>query len=465
MSEQERNPEKDPIDLEDLLREIEKPKELNELLNDIIEDEMEREFALKQEKKQTIIKELINASKIYEKMPLERLGIKLNVDMNEILDLLEEIILKNEFTGIIISGKEIIFKTIPNHDDLDQKPFHVMKPAKPGIVPASNVATGINRIKPLQRKKIDLKFKVLGDHASGASKEEEIKNQQAIEGLTIDTHLKLVTSQVQLRINLINSTNQVFNEILVKFITSKNIRLLRTKPQYKSNSGWGNELNVASIPANSSRRILLYFSLQKCEPIEINILVQYRDAIGNYLDENITEKIVFNEPRFSKSKEITDREFQGLIQEKLKFKGIKSFGMPEHDPVEVYLIMKELLVINSFELVGEKLIEDEGRFIGWYYANYEDDADGAEDRHYIVIAQIINRKVEFFAICNDAVHLVCGLAYLSNQLIAELSKRGIIKQRSELIELYCMSCGGTLSRYPESGEVYQCKFCGANLVF
>ena len=45
--EKERDPKKEPIDLEDLLREIEKPKELNELLNDIIEEEMQQEFALK----------------------------------------------------------------------------------------------------------------------------------------------------------------------------------------------------------------------------------------------------------------------------------------------------------------------------------------------------------------------------------------------------------------------------------
>ncbi|MBD3186805.1 hypothetical protein GF325_08270, partial [Candidatus Bathyarchaeota archaeon] len=152
---EERDPRKNPIDLEDLLREVQKPKALNELLNEMIDEEMRQEYELKQEQKQRIIDQLISASRIYEKMPLERLAIKLKVDVNEILDLLEEIILNHEFTGVTISGKELIFNKIPKPADLDQKPFHVMKPAVTG-----NSSHITPRVKPLKKKKIDVKFKV-----------------------------------------------------------------------------------------------------------------------------------------------------------------------------------------------------------------------------------------------------------------------------------------------------------------
>lgn len=453
---EERDPRKNPIDLEDLLREVQKPKALNELLNEMIDEEMRQEYELKQVQKQRIIDQLISASRIYEKMPLERLAIKLKVDINEILDLLEEIILNHEFTGVTISGKELIFNKIPKPADLDQKPFHVMKPAVTG-----NSSHITPRVKPLKKKMIDVKFKVLSPPPENKDQSGET---QEIDSLKVETSFKLVMAQVQVKLNLINHTSSKIDDISVKFLTSPHLYLLRMKPAYKIEGDFQNELHVRSIPSKSHRRILFYFSLWDCQPVEINLLLEYTDHQGNFRSETVRELIQFDEPSFSRSEEIDEVRFQEMIQDELEFKGIRSLGMPGVDAVELYLIMKEILVTNTFELVGEKLVEDEDRFIGWYYTNHEG-IDGGNPEPFIIIAQIINKKVEFFAMSNDKMSLCCGLTFISRKFVDELVARGIIGNMASIMELYCMSCGGILSRFPANGEVYECKFCGAKMQF
>ncbi|MHA1699598.1 MAG: PCI domain-containing protein [Promethearchaeota archaeon] len=64
-------------------------------------------------RKRLIIKEIIPASRCYEKMPVSRLAKKVNATEDEVLDVLEDIILRNEIENIIISSYDLVFKGEP----------------------------------------------------------------------------------------------------------------------------------------------------------------------------------------------------------------------------------------------------------------------------------------------------------------------------------------------------------------
>ncbi|MEX2684921.1 MAG: hypothetical protein Q6373_025325, partial [Candidatus Sigynarchaeota archaeon] len=407
----------------------------------------------KEERKQAIIQELVNASKIYEKMPLERLAIKLNEDLNEILDLLEQIILNNEFTGIVISGKELIFNKIQRHDELDRKPFlAITSPAvKPLLTPAG--ATAIRE--PLKRKKVDLKFKVLGEQPVVQVPAEQ-------ENFIASAETASVAGQLQLKLTLANNSLKPLDNVLVKFLVEGQVRLVRIKPPY-AGADWNGEITIPSIPAGSSRRVLFYFSPVTCEPVGFDILVQYQDATGKFIDENLSEKIDLTPPIFVRKQVITKEHFHDIITHQLKMKGIKSYGIPAGlAPTDAYLIIKEILITNEFEFVGEKLLEDKSQFLGWYYTGFK---LGENESDFIVIGQVLNNKMEFFAMAGDGMQLLRGLTYLAKELRERLIERDIIKNESELVELVCPSCGGVLDMSPIKGELHTCKFCGAKLQF
>ncbi|HME52061.1 MAG TPA: hypothetical protein VKM55_07575 [Candidatus Lokiarchaeia archaeon] len=449
----DKDSKKNATDLVDLLDNMEKSKPLDELLTQVMDKELQDQFKKKEEIKNRALGELASASKIYEKMPLERLAIKLGYDMNDILDLLEQIIMNNEFTGIVISGKEIIFNKIQRKEELDQKPLLVISNTTQTSIPMKPPEI---RIEPLKRKKVDLKFKVLT---------EEPVEQVPVEpdSLVAEAEVTPVAAQIQVKLNLLNNSQKSIDNVLVKFLVQGNARFLRMKPAYALFPQWNNEIIVPSIPPSSSRRILLFFTPLSCDPVEFNILVQHADAGGNFFDESLVEKIDICTASFARKPEITKEEFQALITRQLKFKGIRSYGIPSSlEPADAYLIMKEILLTNEFEFVGEKFIEEKSQFLGWYYTSFNEN-DAVQD--FIVIGQVLNGKMEFFAMANEASQLLSGLTCLASQLRTALIERGTITDESELMELLCPSCGGVLDKFPTQGELHACKFCGAKLQF
>ncbi|MBN2152282.1 MAG: hypothetical protein JW839_12600 [Candidatus Lokiarchaeota archaeon] len=442
-----------PVGLDDLLQNIEKSKPLDELLNEVMDQELEKQFQRKEERKQVIIQELVNASKIYEKMPLERLAIKLKEDSNEILDLLEHIILNNEFTGIVISGKELIFNKIQRHDELDRKPFLVVTSpvAKPVLAPAGAAV----KLEPIKRKKVDLRFKVLGEQPV-------VQVPVEREALVASAEAVPVAGQLQLKLVLANNSAKALDGVLVKFLLEGQLRLVRMKPAY-AGADWSGEITIPSIPPGSSRRVLLYFSPGTCEPVGFDVIVQYQDAASKFIDETLNERVDIAPPAFTKKQAITKEHFHDIITHHLKMKGIKSYGIPAGlAATEAYLIIKEILITNEFEFVGEKFLEEKNQFLGWYYTGFK---VGEKEDDFIVIGQVLNNKMEFFAMAGDGMQLLRGLTHLAMILREGLVERGTIRDESELVELVCPSCGGVLDVFPAAGELHPCKFCGAKLQF
>jgi hypothetical protein len=191
--------------------------------------------------------------------------------------------------------------------------------------------------------------------------------------------------------------------------------------------------------------------------------VQYQDAAGKFIDENLSEKVDIAPPVFVKKQAITKEHFHDIITNHLKMKGIKSYGIPAGlAPTDAYLIIKEILITNEFEFVGEKFLEDKNQFLGWYYTGFK---TGEKENDFIVIGQVLNNKMEFFAMASDGMQLLSGLTHLSRILREGLVERGTIKDESELVELVCPSCGGVLDVFPAAGQLHACKFCGAKLQF
>ncbi|MHA1847123.1 MAG: hypothetical protein ACTSXU_05720 [Promethearchaeota archaeon] len=151
-----------------------------------------------------------------------------------------------------------------------------------------------------------------------------------------------------------------------------------------------------------------------------------------------------------------------LLNKKMKYKGIKSYGIPEADPDHIFVIMKDILYSNSFSLLEEKLARTEQRYIGWFRARFQSlDKEG----EFIVIVQVLNNKMEFIGFCDDKHALISGLTSLVNDFLNSLKAKKIVQNEMELIELYCRNCGGTLQKFPKPGEVYTCKLCEAKMQF
>lgn len=474
---EEAEPKVPHVGLDELLQNIERSKPLDELLTEVMNNELEEQYQKKERRKQAIIQELVNASKIYEKMPLERLAIKLDEDLNEILDLLEHIILNNEFTGIVISGKELIFNKVQQRDDLDRKPFLVVTApqskatlapaatnaasvalhtaASPVPAPATTHAAPAIKLEPLKRRKVDLRFKVLGEQPV-------VQEPVEHEALVPSVEVLPVAGQLQLKLALANNSSRSLEGVLVKFLFDGDVRLVRMKPSY-AGFDWNGEIAMPTIPPGSIRRVLLYLSPGSCEPVGFDTLVQYQDTTGKFIDENVSERINLSPPTFVKRDTITKEHFHDIITHHLKMKGIKSYGIPAGlTPTDAYLIIKEILITNAFEFVGEKFIEDKNQFLGWYYTRFK---SGDVENEFIVIGQVLNNKMELFAMACDGMQLLSGITFLAKELRTTLVARGTIKDESELVELVCPSCGGVLDTFPIPGDLHACKFCGAKLQF
>ncbi len=282
------------------------------------------------------------------------------------------------------------------------------------------------------------------------------------ENLVASSEVIPVAGQLQLKLALANNTAKPLENVLVKFLVEGQVRLVRMKPAY-AGADWNGEITIPSIPASSSRRVLFYFSPSSCEPVGLDILVQYQDAAGKFIDENLSEKVDLAPPVFVKKQVITKEHFHDIITNHLKIKGIKSYGIPAGlAPTDAYLIIKEILITNEFEFVGEKFLEDKNQFLGWYYAGFK---TGEKESDFIVIGQVLNNKMEFFAMASDGMQLLSGLTMLAKTLRESLVERGTIKDELELVELVCPSCGGVLDVFPTSGQLHTCKFCGAKLQF
>ncbi len=312
-------------------------------------------------------------------------------------------------------------------------------------------------IQPIQRKRVDLKFKVMGQKPA-------VQGGEGATPLAMEVEITPVASHVQLKVTITNITNHPVENVVLKFLVEGRVMLARTQPPNYRLTDLEDGITIPSIPAQGYRRVLFYFSPLECKPVEIFVLLQYNDEDGIFKDEHVSQRIDLSIPEFiPKEKPIDEIEFQQLVHS-LAFKAMKSFAMPSAiESSKAYLLVKEILLINQFELVGEKFNEDDGNFLGWYYTKVKGISSDVDD--FIIIGQILNSKIEFFGMGNGASILLCACTHFANSLRQELVSRHVIAKDVELIELFCPTCGGTLSRSPVQGELYTCKFCGAKMQF
>ncbi|MHA1699631.1 MAG: hypothetical protein ACTSWN_12375 [Promethearchaeota archaeon] len=430
-----------------LLDDVEKSRNLDDLLNDVIKKDLNKQFLEKQAKKSHIIREIIAASKIYERMPLERLSIKIGVDLNEILDLLENIILKGEFDGISISGRELIFKKIPKLAEFNQKPVHIMTPIslKQGTRASKETLVGN-----------DDKCFSSGDMNS-ACKDSKSGN------LKLEIEELKDPSRVVLRLKLQNLSNGEVKQISIKVLLPDRIKIFRIEPDFLMRRDYGIEIQVARINPQSYRRILIYLTPYECNDFEISFFVQYVDDGGMY--NSIEEKIVVKVqmPELIIKENVNEDDLSRLVQRDLPYRGVRSFGLPKSANLnKVFSILKNLVIANKFKIIREKSSDENCYFIAWCHSSYKE-----QDEHLdiVLIIQILNNKLELFTMGQKPENVINSLTYISSRISNEFIKKKIIQDTDSLHELYCLSCGGILPICPEPGRLYTCTFCGAKLQF
>jgi predicted RNA-binding Zn-ribbon protein involved in translation (DUF1610 family) len=434
-----------PRTLESLLNEVERSMPLEERLNEIIDVELKKHFQHKEERKQRIMKELISASRIYEKMPLERLAIKVREDIDDVFDLLEEIILKNEFSGISVSGKELIFARVQHRAELDQKPVLLVSAAGPSN--GSPVAT-------LDASQF---IHIEEDH--------NLPIERAHGDIIVDAELIPEASQLRLRLNIENSTDKTIQNLIIAVSTLGNLKFERMKPAYMTSGDWANQVVVQGIFPRSTRRVLLYFLPADCEPVSIAITLTYLNTEEQLVRSELIVSADLREPKFSKTTSIDGESLQDLLAGVLQFRGIRSFGIPAgvSDAVS-FAILQEILETTGLKPVGNESIDypDESNQHPCFYASTERNGN---EQEIAVVAKVLNNKMDFFGLASDPMLLLCTLTMLANRLQTEFSSGTEMTGAASIVELTCLSCGATLSRFPGQGEVYECEFCGARMQF
>lgn len=459
---EERKQDKPTLDLEDLLVSVENAVGLDELLNDVMEKELQQRYKAREERKTWLINEIVESSKIYERMPLHRLALKLGENMDELYDLLEEVISKDEISGAVISGSELIFNRIQKAADLGQKPMLIMKPAlAQDLAPDPSRPTMLPH-QPLKRRQVPVSFKVMEKPSTRPAGVEVTASAPPSLVMTADHAFS--NAQVQIILTIANESTTSLDEVHVKVLAEGDIVLLRARPMHVVAGTSRDEIVLPSIPPATSKRVSLFFIPARCGTFEFLFHAQARDASGNFIDESSSRQVTMPDLTFTRTPETVDEEeFQRLVQQELGSKGIKSFGMPPGaNAVEVYLIMKEILLVNGFELVGEKLDETADSFLGWYHAMVA--REGGNGNRFIAIAQVMHGKMEIFAMASNEKELACGLISLASSLRDALESRELVPVDG-LMELCCIACGGTFSRQPAPGDVYTCKYCDTRMQF
>ncbi|MHA1821545.1 MAG: hypothetical protein ACTSU2_00185 [Promethearchaeota archaeon] len=283
--------------------------------------------------------------------------------------------------------------------------------------------------------------------------ESKERSQDDLIGLMVK--LGYVGANIRLTIKITNASELPITELLIKLNFADNIEFLKTKPNYEAKIE-NNTLSI-KLPDLKGKKAIGFYVYFKLISLGHGIIsgkfqyVNYQDYVRFILIDNFEYNL--KPPKIIEA-DIPTFEIEKYSSQKGMKKDIRSFGKPDQ--------MKELTAFNHVQQIvesyGFKLInkvEKEDSLIAWYFGQTE-----SLDNDVLIVGQVYNNKIEFFAASLNPLILSSLLVAFSIDLKKRLLTSGVVSSEEEIYDLYCKNCNGVLPYFPRPGEVVVCKYCG-----
>lgn len=386
--------------------------------------------------KQTVSK-FANETKAM-KIDLKEISNLLNIEISIVMMKVERMIQNNELSGALDKVKGFYYK------NLFLAPEHAIKP------PIKSDA-GSNLPNP--EKQEDLYASKQTEFVKAESRE---KSQEDL----IDVVVKLgyVGSYIKVGVKILNTSTDFITGIMIKLIYSNELEVFQVKPNLDHNLlSQGVGVKIPRIDACSAGYANIYFKSESLGIGKISGQVQYitHDDYARFIPID-PMYYNLNPPKITPI-EIPKETIQAFTKQEGIKKDIRSYGLPDTmKPQTAFKHIKDILGKSyNFQYLTEIMKEDQ--LITWFFGETDEGFD--EEEQIMVVGQLVNRKIEFYASSFNEQLISSLLTGFSIDLKKRLVNSGVVESEKEIYDLYCSKCGGVLPRFPEPGEEIKCKWC------
>lgn len=278
--------------------------------------------------------------------------------------------------------------------------------------------------------------------------------------IRLEVHLSYTGSNIRIALSISNNSDKSITEVTIKLIYSETLEFSHVTPEFESSIlSSGLSINLPNLMSNSKTSLKIYF---KSETLGMGSIkgqlqyVNYQDFVRFirieplYYDLNPPSIIPLNVSK------LTLENFSKM--DGLK-KDIRSYGLPDNiNPKVVFNHIMSIIEHYNFQLISK--IEEKDQYIAWYFGQTTD-----KENNIMVVGQIVNKKIEFYASGFKEQLLSALLTGFSVNIKKRLVNSRAVESEDEIYELYCKKCGGVLPYFPKPAEPIKCKWCGqVNLV-
>ncbi len=273
----------------------------------------------------------------------------------------------------------------------------------------------------------------------------------------LDVNLGYLGSHIRLMLKITNKSDFPINEVEIKLAFSKKLDVFRTTPKFefiKHESGI--VARFPSIVEKQHYEAKIYLNPESLGKGKINgqvKYVNYKDYVRliqiNELEYNLTVPKIH-------PKEIPNELIEQYNTASNMKKDIRSYGLPEKlNPVTAFNHIIQIIRSKEFKLLTK--ISEDTRKIAWFFGVTED-----QQFEILVVGQVINNKIEFYASSTNEQILSALLTSFSIDLKRRILISGVVRSEKEIYDLFCTECGGPLPYFPKLGEIIKCKYCSAD---
>ncbi|MBD3353474.1 MAG: hypothetical protein GF364_18470 [Candidatus Lokiarchaeota archaeon] len=287
----------------------------------------------------------------------------------------------------------------------------------------------------------------------------ETKETSQEDLIRLVVNLGYIGSHIRVGVNIINKSSHPITEVSAKLIYSNKMTVFKMTPAYEYEPlEQGLSINFPNVKAQSTLKLNIYLHAESLGLGKIKGQFQYvnnEDFVKFIPIDNLVYNLV---PPTIIPQDIDPNEIESFTKQDGIKKDVRSYGLPDAmDPLIAFKYIKEIVgASHKFKFITE--IVNNKQQIAWLFGKTNLGID--EEYKVMVVCQVLNNKIEFYASSNNEQILSSLLTAFSIELKDRIISSHAVSSESEIYDLYCYNCCGVLPYFPKKGEKVVCKWCG-----
>ncbi|MHA1733304.1 MAG: PCI domain-containing protein [Promethearchaeota archaeon] len=282
--------------------------------------------------------------------------------------------------------------------------------------------------------------------------------------ISVEMSTGYVSGFLKVDLGVLNASGDPVEQINLKVDHGEDLRFIQVKPfQETEKKDKYTRVRLSRVEARSRKALALFFRPVLLGDYRISGSLQFVNNRNLTRVKELPEvRSVLAAPAITTTGQITAQEVESHLQQ-LPARAIRSYGIPhslDGNEAVAFVHIKQLLGSLGFGLVGENDEGAGGKKVSWFHG-----VDTNTGTEFVAVGQVLNQKMEVFASSKDEQGIAGLLTYVSKKLKDRMLSSKIVQETSEIHELFCPLCGGTIPYYPQVGELITCKWCGGQFQF